>query len=158
MSIWQHHWLPRKNPPQVLSPMVESFAEAKVALLINESTRHWNNEMIEGIFTLVEVDMIKAIPFSLCEAEDTLFWPFTNNGIYNSKSGYRFLKVEEQTNWMKSRGWTTNTCGGHFGLCNFLTKLKIWCGGHAATLCQPKRTWCVLLSSTIQSVIGVSRY
>ena len=77
--------------------MVESLAEAKVALLINESTRQWNNEMIEGIFTPVEADMIKAIPLSLCEAEDTLFWPFTNNDIYNSKSGYRFLKAEEQT-------------------------------------------------------------
>ena len=129
-----------------------------MALLINESTRKWNNEMIDGIFTPVEANMIKAIPLSLCEVKDTLFWPFTNNGIYNSKSGYRFLKAEEQTNWMKSRGWTTNTCGGHFGLCNFLTKLKIWCGGHAATLCQPKRTWCVILSSTIQSVIGVSWY
>ena len=45
----------------------------------------------------VEADLIKTIPLSLCEAEDTLFWPFTNNGVYNSKSGYRFLKVEEQT-------------------------------------------------------------
>ena len=81
VSIWQHHWLPRKNPPQVVSPMVESLAEAKVALLINESTRQWNNEMIDGIFTPMEADMIKAIPLSLCEAEDCLFWPFTNNGI-----------------------------------------------------------------------------
>ena len=53
--------------------------------------------MIDGIFTPMEADLIKAIPLSLCEAEDTLFWPFTNNGIYNSKSEYRFLKVEEQT-------------------------------------------------------------
>ena len=95
VSIWQHYWLPRKNSPQVLSPMVESLAEAKVALLINESTRKWNNEMIDGIFTPVEADMIKAIPLSLCEVKDTLFCPFTNNGIYNSKSGYRFLKAEE---------------------------------------------------------------
>ena len=75
--------------------MVESLAEAKVALLINGSTRKWNNEMIDGIFTPVEADMIKAIPLSLCEVKDTLFCPFTNNGIYNSKSGYRFLKAEE---------------------------------------------------------------
>ena len=71
--------------------------EWNVALLINESTRQWNNEMIDGIYTPVEADMIKAIPLSRCEAEDSLFWPFTNNGIYNSKSEYRFLKAEEQT-------------------------------------------------------------
>ena len=40
--------------------------------------------------------MIKAIPLSQCEAEDCLFWPFTNNGIYSSKSRYRFLKPEDQ--------------------------------------------------------------
>ena len=67
-------------------------------------------------------------------------------------------KRKSKPNWMKSRGWTTNTCGGHFGLCKFLTKLKIRCGGHATTLCKPKRTWCVVLSSTIQSMINVSRY
>ena len=41
--------------------------------------------------------MIKAMSLSRCEAEDSLFWPFTNNGIYTSKSGYRFLKAEDQS-------------------------------------------------------------
>ena len=45
----------------------------------------------------MEANLIKTIPLSLCEAEDTLFWPFTNNGVYNSKSGYRILIAEEQT-------------------------------------------------------------
>ena len=97
VSIWQHQWLPRKHPPQVLSPMVESLADARVALLINESTRQWHTELIDGIFSSVEADLIKSIPLSLCEAEDTLFWPFTNTGVYNSKSGYRFLKTKAQT-------------------------------------------------------------
>ena len=97
MSIWQHHWLPRKHPPQVLSPMVDTLADAKVATLIEETSRQWNHEVIDGIFTLLEAEMIKAIPLSRCEAEDSLFWPFTNNGIYTSKSGYRFLKAEDQS-------------------------------------------------------------
>ena len=97
VSIWQHQWLPRKHPPQVLSPTVESLAKAKVALLINESTWQWHNEMIDGSFSPMEADLIKTIPLSLCEAEDTLFWPFTNNGVYNSKSRYRLLKAKEQT-------------------------------------------------------------
>ena len=82
---------------EVLKIMEWNENEWNVALLINESTRQWNNEMIDGIYTPVEADMIKAIPLSRCEAEDSLFWPFTNNGIYNSKSEYRFLKAEEQT-------------------------------------------------------------
>ena len=53
--------------------------------------------MIDGIFTLLEAELIKAIPLSQCEAEDSLFWHFTNNGIYTSKSGYRFLKAEDRS-------------------------------------------------------------
>ena len=75
--------------------MVETLADAKMALLIDESTRQWNHEMIDDIFTPVEVDLIKAIPLSWCEAEDSLFWPFTNNDIYISKFEYRFLKAKE---------------------------------------------------------------
>ena len=81
VSIWQHHWLPRKHPPQVLSPMVDTLADAKVATLIEETSRQWNHEMIDGIFNPLEAELIKAIPLSRCEAEDSLFWPFTNNGI-----------------------------------------------------------------------------
>ena len=73
-----------------------------------------------------------------------------NPGIDSSKR-------KRKPSWMKNRGQKKNICGGHFGLCKFLTKLKIWCGGHAATLCQPKRTWCIELSSTTQSMIGVNR-
>ncbi|XP_075640434.1 uncharacterized protein LOC142612204 [Castanea sativa] len=97
ISIWQHHWLPRKHPPQVLSPMVDSLADAKVAILIEETSRQWNHEMIDGIFTPMEAKLVKAIQLSRYEAEDSLFWPFTNDGIYTSKSGYRFLKAEDQS-------------------------------------------------------------
>ena len=97
MRIWQHHWLPRKHLLLVLSPMVETLADAKVATLIDETSRQWNHEMINGIFTPLEAELIKAIPLSQCEAADNLFWPFTNNGIYTSKSKYRFLKAEDQS-------------------------------------------------------------
>ena len=97
VSIWQDQWLPRKNMPQVLSPNVETLAGAKVEILIEENTRQWNYGLIDGIFTLEEVNLIKSIPLSRCEAKDTLFWPFTSNGIYTSKSGYRFLKSKELT-------------------------------------------------------------
>ena len=52
--------------------------------------------MIEGIFIPKEVDLVKEIPLSQQYAEDSLFWPFTHNGSYTSKSEYRFLKAEEE--------------------------------------------------------------
>ena len=41
-------------------------------------------------------EIIKKIPLSQVATEDVLFWPFTSNGIYNCKSGYRFLKEEAE--------------------------------------------------------------
>jgi len=43
-------WLLRKNPPQVLSHLLESLADAKVEILIDVSTRQWNRDLIDGIF------------------------------------------------------------------------------------------------------------
>ena len=64
VRIWQHHWLPRKHPPLVLSPMVDTLADAKVAILIEENSRQWNHELIDGIFTPLEAELIEAIPLS----------------------------------------------------------------------------------------------
>ena len=50
--------------------------------------------MIDGLFSPQEAELIKSIPLSRCAADDTLFWPFTSNRVYISKSGYRFLKAE----------------------------------------------------------------
>ena len=43
VSIWQDHWLPRKNMPQVQSPSVESLVDAKVEILIKEDTSDRRN-------------------------------------------------------------------------------------------------------------------
>ena len=83
--------------PQVQSPCVESMAGAKVEILIKEDTRQWDHGLIEGMFTPEEAKLMKSIPLSRREVEDNLFWPFTSNGVYTSKSGYRFLKAEIQT-------------------------------------------------------------
>ena len=64
VRIWQHHWLPRKHPPLVLSPMVDTLADAKVAILIEENSRQWNHELIDGILTPLEAELIEAIPLS----------------------------------------------------------------------------------------------
>ena len=43
-----------------------------------------------------DAELIKSMPLSLVEAEDVIFWPYTNNGVYTCKSGYRFLKEEAE--------------------------------------------------------------
>ena len=61
-------------------------------MLIDGSTRQWNEELIGGIFASDEVAIIKKIPLGRIALEDVLIWPHSSNGRYSCKSGYRFLK------------------------------------------------------------------
>ncbi|KAL0004830.1 hypothetical protein SO802_012391 [Lithocarpus litseifolius] len=98
IRIWQDHWLPRKHPPQVLSCPLADFENAKVDVLIDPRSRRWNEDMVDGLFSAEEAELIKKIPLSQEAAEDILFWPHSCDGRYNCKTGYRFLKEEEELN------------------------------------------------------------
>ena len=50
--------------------------------------------MVDGLFVEDDAKLIKKILLSKKVTEDVLYWPFLRNGVYNSKSGYRFLKEE----------------------------------------------------------------
>ena len=94
VKIWQHHWLPRKHPSKVSSPIVTSMEENTVASLIDPELRQWDHGLIDGIFAPQEAEIIKKIPLSHKESEDILYWPFTYDGHYTCKSGYHFLKAK----------------------------------------------------------------
>ena len=96
VNIWQSAWLPQKHPTQVISPLIDSMAGAKVEILIDEATHHWNHAVIDGIFIPEGAELIKSIPLPQQEVKDSLFWPFTQSGSYISRSGYRFLKFEDK--------------------------------------------------------------
>ena len=66
-------WLPTQQAPQVLSPIIESLAEARVKILIDGETRKWNHSAIEGIFVQEEAELIKKLPLPNDEHEDSLF-------------------------------------------------------------------------------------
>ena len=70
------------------------WEEAKVEVLINEATRTWNENIIDGLFVPDEAALIKKIQLSKHPTEDKLYWPWTQNGQYSCKSGYGFLKSE----------------------------------------------------------------
>ena len=52
--------------------------------------------MVDGLLVEEDVELIKSMPLSHVEVKDVLFWPYTNNGVYTCKSGYRFLKEEAE--------------------------------------------------------------
>ena len=96
IKIWQHHWLPIKHPPLVSSPIIESMEDATVDCLIDNNTGKWDAEMLKGVLILAEAELVQRIPLPRCQTEDTLYWPFTADGQYNCKSGYKFLKDLEE--------------------------------------------------------------
>ena len=96
IKIEQHSWLPKKHPPQVMSYPISSMENAKVAVLIDKSTRQWNEELIDGIFASDEAAIIKKIPLGCLATKDVLIWPYSNDGKYTCMSGYKFLKEEAE--------------------------------------------------------------
>ena len=75
---------------------IASMETAKVADLIDTNTKQWKHEVIDGVFAQDEAALIKKIPLGRIASEDILFWPYSPDGRYNRKSGYRFLKKEAQ--------------------------------------------------------------
>ncbi|KAL0003364.1 hypothetical protein SO802_017145 [Lithocarpus litseifolius] len=51
--------------------------DCSVAVLIDESARRWNEELIDGIFSQEEAALIKKNPLSRRVSEDVLIWPYT---------------------------------------------------------------------------------
>ena len=77
--------------------------EATVDCLIDEGTRTWNVDMVDGIFAPQEAKEIKKIPLAREATEDSLFWPLAQDGKFSCKLGYQFLKEEEDGSQMEAR-------------------------------------------------------
>ena len=54
----------------------------KVANLIDHEQRCWRTKIIDGMFLPFEVNVIKAIPLSLVDTPNWIFWSKNRNGVY----------------------------------------------------------------------------
>lgn len=95
---------------------------ATVAKLIDNNTRQWNNDVIDGVFAEEEAVLIKQIPLSRIASEDALTWPHSQDGRYNCKSGYRFLKEELKRHLLNCPKMRIQHYGEDYGLSGRLTK------------------------------------
>jgi len=98
IGVWLDAWLSSHEHPRILTPMVVGFKEARVADLIDPSTRQWDSNMLQGLFTPNEVELIKSIPLCSSSMEDKMAWPYPSLGQYIVQSGYRFLTIEDSSN------------------------------------------------------------
>lgn len=94
--------------------MLYGQENSSMAVLINQSTKRWRTNVIDHVFGVAEVEVIKSIPLSSSSPQDMLIWPFTPTGQYSVKSGYRFLHegaaldqltTKESVFWKKKIVW-----------------------------------------------------
>ena len=85
-------WLPTKHNPKIISPMVAGGEDAKGGDFIDQVKKTWKKYLIDEVFYDFEASIIKNIPLCRSIQDDVLIWPFTPDGNYSVKSGYRFLQ------------------------------------------------------------------
>ena len=139
INIWQHRWLPRKQLPLLPICPIEDFENNIVSCLIDQNTRQWHTNLVDGLFVEEDVELIKKIPLSRSVTEDVLIWLYTQDGQYTCKTGYRFLKEGVEIGYVQVASSTDTNFWKGIWLSKFLTKLKICYGGHVEVQCQQKK-------------------
>ena len=87
ISVWNDAWLPSTTHPRIEAQVVPGFEDMKVSALIDLATKKWDLNMLNGLFTTQEVELISSIPLCPNVVEDVVVWPFTPSGTYTVRSG-----------------------------------------------------------------------
>ena len=95
ISVWNDAWLPSNTHPRIESQVVSGFEEMKVSALIDPITKKWDLNLLTGLFTPLEAELILSIPLCPNAAEDIVVWPFTPSRTYTVRSGTRFLTADQ---------------------------------------------------------------
>ena len=94
ISIWGKAGLPSVSIPQVNNPMGIDFPEIKISLLINSHTRNWDMDLLQALFRLEEVKLIRSIPLGNVSTRDKIVWSHSQSSVYSVKSGYYFFSKD----------------------------------------------------------------
>nr|POE50682.1 putative ribonuclease h protein [Quercus suber] len=85
----------KKYQTWVSSHVVQGFEDMRVSELIDPVSRKWDQNLLHGLFTPHEAEIIASIPLCLTKEEDVVVWPFTPSGCYTVKSSSKFLAEEQ---------------------------------------------------------------
>lgn len=62
IKIWGDNWLTSKNKAKITSPVLYVQENSLVAILINQSTRRWQTNVVDHVFEAAEVEVINKHP------------------------------------------------------------------------------------------------
>ena len=91
VNIFKDSWLPGNNSSRVLSPILVLLEDAMVDQLIDSDSRWSNTSLMDSIFLPLKAQLIKSIPVCHFAQEDFLYWPYSQTGMYQVRSGYNLL-------------------------------------------------------------------
>ena len=98
IMVFADQWLPNEGSGKVSSPPGTHDPELRVASLIDHDLHCWKTDLVDAIFSPAKARVIKAIPLSFMDSPDWLFWPWSRNGVYSVKSGYKLARDWESQN------------------------------------------------------------
>ncbi|XP_057418993.1 uncharacterized protein LOC130713222 [Lotus japonicus] len=90
INIVDDPWLPNGSPLIFRQDLFEELGLRKVVGLLVSG--RWNEALVEQVFNPATAQCILAVPLPVQAREDLLFWPKTQDGWYNAKSGYKFIR------------------------------------------------------------------
>jgi hypothetical protein len=109
-EIWDMNWLPRNG---LLRPVTSCIADPPrhVSELIDQTSFSWDQQLLQQIFTPIDVEVITNIPLSTRRQEDFWAWHYEKSGLFSVGSAYRMLVHNRDKNeaWLGDRPSNSNT-------------------------------------------------
>lgn len=95
-DIWKVQWLPCANNGYMTTEMPTQLDGSKVCCLMQVEQKKWDEEVLIDICNARDRKLIKKIPLSIREDEDTWYWLPDEKGHFTVKSCYRVLQGEHE--------------------------------------------------------------
>jgi hypothetical protein len=86
-NIYTDPWIPSSWNRMILSPQGNTVY-SKVSELISPVTGTWDSELLQELFSPVDVQRILEIPLNNHGFEDFIAWHYSKNGRYSVRLGY----------------------------------------------------------------------
>ncbi|XP_008240710.1 PREDICTED: uncharacterized protein LOC103339206 [Prunus mume] len=96
-NIWKDSWL---HPPHEgiinVSQLISPSAPQQVCEIMDKVNHSWRVDLIDSYVSRETIDIIRCCPIGNSDGCDRRVWPWTSNGDYTVKSGYRRIHAQKR--------------------------------------------------------------
>ncbi|XP_074352774.1 uncharacterized protein LOC141691923 [Apium graveolens] len=95
--VWKIHWLPCTENGYLTTIMPQELEGIRVCDLMEGQQRRWDDDILEDLFNSRDVRLLKNVPLSIRDINDSWLWLFDEKDQFTVKSCYRKLVGECDT-------------------------------------------------------------